>query len=158
MLTDSIADSSSGARMQDPSTGRSYELCRPRDGRIDPADHLDRILRCHRALSIHLPFICYAVGLGKCSLAAAVYRAQAADCCVLRQDSGNGRWQSRRSECRLLDQPVSPRSIPRSDLKCQYASPLELFDTPGSIFRTLCDVKRIARQDLFDIQVTARGR
>jgi hypothetical protein len=30
----------------------------------------------------------------------------------------------------------------------QYASPLELYDTPGSIFRSLCDVKGIGREVL----------
>lgn len=42
-----------------------------------------------------------------------------------------------------------------SMLTCQYASPVELFDTPGSIFRSLCDVKGISKQDLSDIRAAA---
>ena len=40
-------------------------------------------------------------------------------------------------------------------LTAQYASPLELFDNPGSVFRSLCDVKGLSRPDLLDIRVAA---
>jgi hypothetical protein len=38
----------------------------------------------------------------------------------------------------------------------QYDTPLNLFDRPDSIFRRTCDVKRISRQDLVDIQAAAK--
>jgi hypothetical protein len=38
----------------------------------------------------------------------------------------------------------------------QYDTPLNLFDRPDSVFRNLCDVKQISRQDLLNIQAPAR--
>ncbi|WVQ96082.1 hypothetical protein IAU59_003183 [Kwoniella sp. CBS 9459] len=42
-----------------------------------------------------------------------------------------------------------------SEIK-EYDTPLALFDTPGSVFRELCDTKRISREELLRIWEEAK--
>lgn len=55
---------------------------------------------------------------------------------------------------------VSSRQGPNDQKQAdvQYDTPVTLFDRPDSIFRSLCNVKKISREDLLQIQAEAVQR
>ena len=92
------------------------------------------------------------VWTGAADAAAPLHCTSAADGSILRQDPGHGCRNSGRGAYKCSETAGAARS---QHADVQYDTPMRLFDTPGSIFRSLCDVKKISRKDLLQIQADA---